>query len=119
MAEDKTPKPKMTLIESSPPPEEQTVVDFNKEKLARRGGKAMACDINAETVLEMALMDCREAGDRGPAKAYITLVYENDTASTTVNYRCQLSHLEEVAYRQLGLSEAIENWKGSTGAEEW
>jgi hypothetical protein len=91
------------------------VIDFEVQRAARR--LLDNTEVSPATILKMALDDVL-----GPyqhcTKAYITLVLDNGKSFTTCNYRANLSRIEEVAFRQLGVTESMEGWRGHYAADE-
>lgn len=87
--------------------ENSNVVDFEVEKINRRHIDAR--DVMPDKCLALALQDTKQRGD--VIGCYITLIVEEPETMSTVNYRAGLSRTEEIAYRQVGVQEAIESWK--------
>ena len=110
-------RPKLTLVESlkkSLEVEEQkenNVVDFSKEKIDRavERGELTANDVTPAQLLSIISEDVERLGN--VVKCYVTLIAEDDSSFTVSNYRAGLSRSEEVAFRQLGLQEAVDNWR--------
>lgn len=86
--------------------DDDSVVDFE----VKQAEQARAPDLKPSTLLKMALLDAQS--DPNINRAYITLIRENaDGSLTLVNYRAGMNTAEEIAYRQVGVSEAIEGFK--------
>jgi hypothetical protein len=88
------------------------VIDF---QVARAECSAVnTADVTPETVLKLALQDVQAGGQYKDTvkKCYITLVLDTGETFSTCNYRANLTRIEEVAFRQLGVSESLEGWRG-------
>lgn len=86
------------------------VVNLAVERVIR--GDTIATEVTAETVLEAALIECREMGDEVTG-CYITLICSDENGPrATCHYRAGLSRIEEIAFRQLGLTEVMDAWRG-------
>lgn len=97
------------VLKASLEQEESNVVDFEVEKLSRER-HADPRNMMPDKCLALALADCKQFGD--VIGCYVTLIREDAGEALTVeSYRAGLNRAEEIAYRQLGLNEAIENWK--------
>lgn len=83
------------------------VVDFEVEKLQRKS--VDATQVMPDKCLALAMLDCKEYGD--VIGVYVTLIRESPDSLSTENYRAGLDRAQEIAYRQLGVQEAIERWK--------
>jgi hypothetical protein len=90
--------------------ESAEVIDFEVERASRVNMDN--AEVKPETILKMALEDVTGPYQGKCTKAYITLVLDNGKAFSTCNYRANLSRIEEVAFRELGLTEAISGWRG-------
>jgi hypothetical protein len=88
------------------------VIDFEVERASRLNMDN--AEVRPETILKMALEDVTTGPYRDGrcTKAYITLVLEDGKTYSTCNYRANLSKIEEVAFRQLGVTEAVSGWRG-------
>ncbi|HEY6020615.1 MAG TPA: hypothetical protein VIY48_12210 [Candidatus Paceibacterota bacterium] len=78
------------------------------------GDNPLAYDVSVKQCLEMALKDA----DRiGAVKCYVTMICDDGDTWSTNNYRSCLTRIEEIAFRQLGVTEAINRWTGGPGEE--
>ena len=82
------------------------VVDFRNAKVD--SGTLLAREVTPAEVLTQALEDL---GSLNVAKCYITLVIDNGETWATTNYRANLTRAEEIAFRQLGITEMLESWR--------
>lgn len=85
------------------------LVDLEVERAER--GLVPNAEVTPETLLRLALKDCELAKGR-ITKCYVTLIEDEGDSMSTTNMRANLTRTEEIAYRQLGLTEAIESWRG-------
>lgn len=90
------------------PPLEAEVIDFTVERARLRDIKVE--EVKPETILQMALDDCKRYGN--VTKAYITLILDTGDSFSTANYRAGTTREEEIALRQLGVTESIDTWRG-------
>ena len=101
-------KQSLALIEAP-----SNVIDLDVERADRR--EISNRDVTPETVLKMALRECEKSGN--VTQCYITLVEDTPEGMSTTNLRSNMSRIEEIAYRQLGLAEAIEQYYQAAGKE--
>lgn len=87
---------------------ETNLIDLDVERADR--GLISNSDVTPETVLKLAIKECQESGH--VTQCYITLIEESPDGLSTINLRSNMSRVEEIAYRQVGLAEAIEMWRG-------
>jgi hypothetical protein len=102
-------------IEATPEDCAGEVIDFEVERASRK--PLDNADVSPATVLKMALEDITTGPYHNCSKVYVTLVLDNDSTFSTCNYRANLTRIEEVAFRQLGVAEAIDGWRGRGEAE--
>lgn len=87
---------------------DDAVVDFEVEQAERTKS---ASEIVPTTLLKMAVLEAQS--DPNIEKAYITMLRKNEDGTfTTINFRCGMDMVEELAYRQVGVTEAIDRWRG-------
>lgn len=88
------------------------VIDFEVQRASR--SIIDSGEVRPETILKMALEDVTTGpyGGGRCVKAYITLILDDGKSFSTCNYRANLSKIEEVAFRQMSVAEAIEGWRG-------
>lgn len=90
------------------------VVDLFREKVVR--GEMMAKDITPQQLIEIVAEDIERLGN--VVKCYVTLIADDEDCFTVSNYRAGLNRVEEVSFRQLGVQEAVDNWRfGTSGME--
>lgn len=84
------------------------VVDLNMERMERRF--LNATEVKPQELIKLVL---RDMGERyqNVVKCYVTLVIDAGDSFTVSNYRAGLTRSEEVAFRSLGLQEAMDNWR--------
>lgn len=88
--------------------ENAAVVDLSLERIER--GDMSCQQVTPEQVLRLALRELDQT--EGITKCYVTLIQETPEGPiTTINMRSRLSRQEEVAFRQLGVHEAIDSWR--------
>lgn len=124
-------RPKLTLVEnlkqsialedalSSSEPEEHkenNVVDLARERMDR--GALTSKDVTPAQLLEVVCEDVAASRIGNVVKCYVTLIAEDESSFTVSNYRAGLNRAEEVAFRQLGLQEAVDNWRFGCAAVE-
>ena len=86
------------------------VVDLGAERLLRGRDSLTPDQVTPQEVLKLAMEDCSKLGNI--SKCYVTLIVdEGDERMGTINYRAQMTRTEEIAFRQLGLQEQIDNWR--------
>jgi hypothetical protein len=90
-------------------PEPTNVVNFGQERLARVPEKLSATDITPDQLIPFIANDIKTMGTI--SKCYVTLVSEEADCFHVTNYRAGLNRTEEIAYRLLGVLEAMENWR--------
>ena len=84
----------------------ERVVDFEVERAERA---EEAAGVRPISLLKMALKDAQK--DNTIVKAYVTLIRDDKDSFSTINYRAGLKRTEEIAFRQLGVQEALEGWR--------
>lgn len=106
-------RPRLTLLESlkqsvaETPEQTENVVDLFRERCER--GELSSSEIKPLDLLRLVIEDAERKGN--VVKCYVTLVSDTTDAFTVTNYRAGLNREEEVAYRQLGLQEAVDRWR--------
>lgn len=95
--------------EIAPPVEEAgaEIVELDLERIERSG--LTAKDVTPEDILRLCLKDVKAKGN--VVKCYVTLISELEDSFTVSNYRSNLTRTEEVAFRQLGVTEAVDSWR--------
>lgn len=93
----------------------ENVVDLSMERLERR--QLTATEVTPEQLLMLCLRDVERLN---VVKCYVTMISDEGDSFTVSNYRAGLSRSEEVAFRSLGMQEALDNWRFGTppGPEE-
>ena len=118
-------RPKLTLVETlraslneteTKPEhrEESNVVDLAVERIGRTD--VLAKDVTPEDLLKFILSDAPLMASA--FKCYVTMISDDGAAFTVTNFRAGLDRSEEVAFRSLGLQEAMDNWRfGANGRD--
>jgi predicted NUDIX family phosphoesterase len=89
--------------------EPSNVVQLGVERLLRNGPQMDAKDATPLDVIRLVEHDIIESGN--VTACYVTLITNQDNHFEVTNYRSNLARTEEIAYRQMGVQQAIENWK--------
>lgn len=116
-------RPKLTLVETlrksieetpdlaeSQTQEEQTenVVDLSIERM-RRSDVITSKDVTPQMLFELIASDLEQM--KNCVKCYVTLISDDGDSFLVSNYRAGLNRQEEVAFRSLGVQEALDNWR--------
>lgn len=100
-------KPPVEGEDILPQPKSAEIIDFATARAHTLGPTEVA----PETILKMALKDCEAWGTRA-VKAYITVVLDDGVSFSQAHYRAGLTREQEIAFRQLGLAECMDGWRG-------
>lgn len=95
-----------------PPDPGSNVVNLSVERLIRKA-PASCEQVSVRELLELALAELSD----NAVKCYLTIIEKDPEGGFSLdNYRSGLLRSEEIAYRQMGVLEAMENWKCSDGS---
>lgn len=84
------------------------LIDLEIERIDR---SAADCgDVTPEQILRIALRDTQEGDVRA---CYVTLINESGEAESSTHYRSNLTRSEEAGYRQLGVQQILDDWRGN------
>ncbi len=67
-------------------------------------------DIDPKTLLRVVLKDCEEYGD--VVKVFVTIIRDQDDCWKAVDYRCNMTRAEEIAFGFMRQLELVERWRG-------